>query len=66
MGVVIAPFRYAADGFTVEQLVPGDERDFGSVEAGLVEAGFVAGPDGEAAPADPAADAPVRTRAKRA
>lgn len=41
MAIVIKPFAYAADGFTVESLVPGDERDFGVATDGLVDEGFV-------------------------
>jgi hypothetical protein len=29
MAVVLEPFAFAADGFTLEHLKPGDERDFG-------------------------------------
>ncbi|TIU12456.1 MAG: hypothetical protein E5W44_07190 [Mesorhizobium sp.] len=42
MAKVVKPFPYAADGFTLEHLVPGDERDFGAATAGLVEEGFIA------------------------
>lgn len=41
MAVVIVPFPFAGNGFTVEYLVAGDERDFGSATAGLVEAGLI-------------------------
>lgn len=56
MAVVIMPFRFAANGFTVEQLVPGDERDFGDVTEGLVSEGFVAGDDVPSAERPPAAE----------
>ncbi|MEZ0212443.1 MAG: hypothetical protein ACAH27_05765 [Xanthobacteraceae bacterium] len=53
---MIAPFAFAADGFTVEDLVPGDERDFGDVRQGLIDASLVAPqPAAVAAPAIPAA-----------
>lgn len=42
MAKVVKPFPYAADGFTLENLVPGDERDFGAATAGLIEEGFIA------------------------
>lgn len=41
MAVVIKSFLYAGDGFTVENLVPGDERDFGEAAAGLAAAGYI-------------------------
>jgi len=56
MSVVLAPFPFAADGFTIEHLAPGDEREFGVLTGGLVKAGLVS--DGapkmppKAAPAD--------------
>ncbi|XKM40331.1 hypothetical protein A4U53_030845 [Rhizobium ruizarguesonis] len=60
MATVIKPFAYAADGFTVESLVPGDERDFGVATDGLVDEGFI---EADAAKAD--ADAPVVHTSKR-
>jgi hypothetical protein len=42
MAVVVKPFRYARDGFTVENLMPGDDRDFGDVHDGLIAEGFIA------------------------
>lgn len=41
MAVVIKPFEFASDGFTIESLVTGDERDFGSATDGLVDEGFI-------------------------
>ena len=41
MAVVLQPFRFARDGFTIESLAPGDERDFGSCHDGLVVAGLI-------------------------
>ncbi|RWX28951.1 hypothetical protein EHH54_31750 [Rhizobium leguminosarum] len=41
MAVVLKPFDYASDGFTVEHLNEGDERDFGAATDGLVAEGFV-------------------------
>lgn len=41
MPVVLKPFYFASDGFTVESLVPGDNRDFGASTDGLVTEGFV-------------------------
>lgn len=41
MAVVIKPFPYAGDGFTVERLIAGDERDFGAAAAGLAAEGFI-------------------------
>jgi hypothetical protein len=60
MATVIKPFAYAADGFTVESLVPGDERDFGAATDGLVGEGFI-----EADVEKPEADAPVVHTSKR-
>lgn len=41
MPVVLKPFYFASDGFTVESLVPGANRDFGASTDGLVTEGFV-------------------------
>ncbi len=60
MATVIKPFAYAADGYTVESLVPGDERDFGVATDGLVDEGFI---EADAAKAD--ADAPAVPTSKR-
>lgn len=70
---VVRPFPYAGNGYTLENLVPGDERDFGAATSGLVAAGFIAAssPGVETdADADAAADAgavekPRRGRPKR-
>lgn len=43
MAVVLKAFDYAADGFTVERLTPGDEREFGDLAAGLTAAGYIDG-----------------------
>lgn len=41
MSKVIKPFPYAADGFTVERLVIGDERDFAGATNSLVAEQFI-------------------------
>lgn len=41
MAVVLMPFAFAANGYTVVDLEIGDERDFGSATDGLVDAGFI-------------------------
>ncbi len=59
MAVVIKPFDFASDGFTIESLATGDERDFGAATDGLVEEGFISveaeaeTEDGEGAPQAP-------------
>ncbi|SFB52344.1 hypothetical protein SAMN03159496_04637 [Rhizobium sp. NFR07] len=59
MAVVIKPFDFASDGFTIESLVTGDERDFGAATDGLVGEGFISvdveadAEDGEGAPQAP-------------
>lgn len=42
MAIVLKPFPFAGDGFTLESLAPGDERDFGSCTDGLVAEGLIA------------------------
>jgi hypothetical protein len=46
--VVVRPFPFAGNGYTLESLNAGDERDFGSATAGLLAAGLIATktPDG--------------------
>jgi len=39
---VVVPFPCSWDGFTLVDLVIGDERDFGSMADGLVAAGWIA------------------------
>lgn len=39
---VVKPFPCSWDGVTLEPLVEGDERDFGSMAAGLVAEGWIA------------------------
>jgi hypothetical protein len=41
VAVVVEPFRFARDGFTVEHLNVGDDRDFGDSLPGLIAEGFV-------------------------
>lgn len=43
MHVVLKPFARAIDewGVKTEDLVPGDERDFGSATAGLLAEGYI-------------------------
>jgi hypothetical protein len=41
MHKVVKPFPCSWDGFTLIDLSVGDERDFGSMAAGLVEAGYI-------------------------
>lgn len=67
MGVVIEPFPFAGDGFTVEFLKPGDQRDFGSAEQGLIDAGFVAASAAtEAVAPDIEAEGETKPRTSRA
>jgi hypothetical protein len=63
---VLKPFPFAADHINLEDLVPGDERDFpadvlpGLEAAGFVEAPAAAAPEpAESAPADAAPEAPA-------
>lgn len=44
MAVVLKQFPWSSNGYDVEILNPGDERDFGSAHAGLAGEGFVSGP----------------------
>lgn len=41
MAVVLLPFPFAGNGFTIEHLNAGDEREFGSATGGLVAAGLI-------------------------
>lgn len=41
MATVLLPFPFAGNGFTVEYLNVGDERDFGSATEGLESAGLI-------------------------
>lgn len=41
MAVVLLPFPYAGNGFTIENLNAGDVRDFGAATDGLVDAGLI-------------------------
>lgn len=41
MATVLVPFPFAGNGFTVEHLNVGDERDFGSATEGLKAAGLI-------------------------
>lgn len=41
MHKVVKPFPYSVDGFTLVDLNAGDERDFGAMAAGLVDAGLI-------------------------
>lgn len=63
MATVIKPFDYASDGYTVESLVPGDERDFGVATEGLAAEGFIEVEVAEEAEAD-APVAPTNKRGK--
>lgn len=45
MAVVLRPFNFAPDGFTVERLVEGDEREFGDLTEGLQSAGYIGADD---------------------
>lgn len=42
--VVLKPFFYAKDGFTLESLKPGVEREFGDVAEGLLAEDFIGAP----------------------
>lgn len=41
MAVVLKPFAHSADGFTVELLATGMEREFGAATDGLEAEGFI-------------------------
>lgn len=41
MSKVIKRFPYTSNGYTIERLNVGDERDFGDATASLIEAGFI-------------------------
>ena len=41
MAVVLLPFPYAGNGFTIENLVTGDIREFGAATGGLIAAGLI-------------------------
>lgn len=61
MAVVIKEFPYASDGFTVERLKVGAEREFGAVTQGLVDEGYVEAVSAE--PVEPAdGETPVETK----
>ena len=53
---VIKPFAFYADGITPENLNVGDERDFGSMTAGLEKAGYVSVDSLDEDPVDPSAE----------
>jgi hypothetical protein len=57
MAKVLKSFPYAANGFTVEQMKEGDDRDFGKSTQGLVDEGFIEGV--KAVAAKPAAVTPA-------
>ena len=65
---MLKPFDWASDGFTIESLIEGDERDFGAATKGLAEEGFIASQDADETPADVDADGapvvPVKKRGK--
>lgn len=42
LAIVLVPFPYAGNGYTLESLVAGDEREFGAATDGLVAEGFIA------------------------
>lgn len=77
MAVVLLPFPFAGNGFTIEHLNAGDEREFGSATDGLAAAGLIsieptASRDGASAEAEPATaesvdavEAPKKTPQKR-
>lgn len=41
MTAVLKPFDFASDGYTVERLNVGDDRDFGDLTEGLAKAGLI-------------------------
>ncbi len=41
MATVLKEFMWARNGYTIETLKPGDERDFGNAFAGLAAEGYV-------------------------
>lgn len=58
--VVVKPFPFAGNGYTVENLVAGDRRDFGSMAAGLEREGWIVpvADEPQDAAAEPAASEP--------
>lgn len=65
MHKVVKPFPFSEDGFTLIDLVAGDERDFGTHAAGLLTEGWVEEING-AAPVEPAATVAAGEPAKPA
>lgn len=58
MAIVLKKFPWAKDGFTVEILEPGAEREFGAASVGLEEEGYISANAIEAPDdAEPTADA---------
>lgn len=53
MATVLKHMKWAADGFTIEYLAPGDVRDFGAATLGLAAEGFVDDTVVETEPAEP-------------
>jgi len=56
MPIVLEPFPFAGDGFTVEHLKVGDKRDFGAATGGLIAAGLVSADNASQAIEAPHAD----------
>jgi hypothetical protein len=60
----VKPFQFSEDGFTLIDLLIGDEREFGSMTDGLVAEGYIE-PIDAAVAADPTGErAAVRARRK--
>lgn len=53
ISTVIKAFLYSANGYTVENLKAGDERDFGSGTDGLIKAGLIAAAETKTKTTDP-------------
>lgn len=70
MHKVVRPFAYAANGYTLEHLNVGAERDFGSATAGLLAEGYIEAVEAKKpaasddAPALAIDDRPVRRKGK--
>ena len=59
MAKVLKSFPYSPNGYTVEILKVGDDRDFGAATQGLIDRGDVEGAKPVAAPVAKPAVAPV-------
>lgn len=64
MATVLKQFPWSNNGYDVEILNVGDEREFGAATAGLVAEGFVSGEAKVETPAEPVVEDPVEAVAE--